>query len=169
VKLAHICVAGSQPLSVRTGGAVQRRIVELTRAQVARGHRVVAYSVGPEGRRTTTRGAEDDLSATLRNAVVALSQSEAKALAGHVRGCPEVIPNDITGPRPAGERGRHPERTGRGRLLYIWQLIPLKNPDLLLHALADVRRSVDIELRLVYNNAWQEATPPAVGAPRPCR
>jgi glycosyltransferase involved in cell wall biosynthesis len=90
VKLAHICVAGSQPLLARTGGTVQHR-------------------------------------------------------------------NGISCPQPSGERGRHPERSGRWRLFYVGQLIPLKNPDLLLHALAEVRTSVDIELRLVYHNARLEA------------
>ena len=46
MRLAHVCVAGTQPLLSRDGGAIQRRIIELSKAQVAMGHEVVAYSAG---------------------------------------------------------------------------------------------------------------------------
>jgi glycosyltransferase involved in cell wall biosynthesis len=113
----------------------------------------------------TRHGLEGDLSAARRSvlaavhrradAVIALSEFEAKVLDGQVRGRLEVIPNGIDG-EFRGTRGDPPQRTDRRRLLYVGQLIPLKNLDLLLYALADVRRSVDIELRLVYHNAWLE-------------
>jgi glycosyltransferase involved in cell wall biosynthesis len=56
VRVVHVCVAGTQPLLARDGGAIQRRIVELAKAQVALGHDVVTYSVGPTDRETMVEG-----------------------------------------------------------------------------------------------------------------
>ena len=47
MKVVHVCVAGHQPLLAPDGGAIQRRIIELAKAQVSLGYDVVAYSVGP--------------------------------------------------------------------------------------------------------------------------
>ena len=56
MKHVHVCVAGTQPLLSRDGGAVQRRIIELARAQVSLGHDVVACSAGPVDRMTNVDG-----------------------------------------------------------------------------------------------------------------
>jgi glycosyltransferase involved in cell wall biosynthesis len=57
VRIVHVCVAGTQPLLARNGGAIQRRVVELAKAQVALGHDVVAYSAGPVDREIDVDGA----------------------------------------------------------------------------------------------------------------
>ena len=56
MKVVHVCVAGTQPLLAPDGGAIQRRIIELSKAQVALGHDVVAYSAGPADRETQVEG-----------------------------------------------------------------------------------------------------------------
>jgi glycosyltransferase involved in cell wall biosynthesis len=56
VRIVHICVAGTQPLLAPDGGAIQRRIVELARAQAALGHDVVAFSAGPVDREIDVDG-----------------------------------------------------------------------------------------------------------------
>ena len=56
MRVAHVCVAGTQPLLAPDGGAIQRRIIELAKAQVALGHDVVAYSAGPADRETQVEG-----------------------------------------------------------------------------------------------------------------
>lgn len=47
MKLVHVCVAGSQPVLSPYGGAVERRIFELSRIQASMGHEVTVFSVGP--------------------------------------------------------------------------------------------------------------------------
>ena len=42
-----MCVAGTQPMLSPFGGAIQRRILELSKVQARRGHDVTAFSVGP--------------------------------------------------------------------------------------------------------------------------
>jgi glycosyltransferase involved in cell wall biosynthesis len=56
VRIVHVCVAGTQPLLARDGGAIQRRVVELAKAQVALGHDVIAYSAGPVDREIDVDG-----------------------------------------------------------------------------------------------------------------
>jgi glycosyltransferase involved in cell wall biosynthesis len=56
MKVVHVCVAGHQPLLAPDGGAIQRRIIELAKAQVSLGHDVVAYSVGPSDKETQFEG-----------------------------------------------------------------------------------------------------------------
>jgi glycosyltransferase involved in cell wall biosynthesis len=57
VNVVHVCVAGTQPLLAQDGGAIQRRIIELAKAQVGLGHDVTSYSVGPTDRQTSVEGA----------------------------------------------------------------------------------------------------------------
>lgn len=47
MRIVHICVAGSQPMLSPSGGAIQRRILELSKVQARRGHDVTAFSLGP--------------------------------------------------------------------------------------------------------------------------
>jgi glycosyltransferase involved in cell wall biosynthesis len=56
MNVVHVCVAGTQPLLAQDGGAIQRRIIELAKAQVALGHDVVTYSVGPTDREIQVEG-----------------------------------------------------------------------------------------------------------------
>jgi len=115
----------------------------------------------------TRHGLEGDLSVARRSAlhaalrhadaVVALSEFEAKVLRRRVRGRLEVIPNGISRSLPSGRLAGLSREPGPWRLLYVGQLIPLKNLDVLLRAIAVVRQMVDIELRLVYHNGWLEA------------
>ena len=46
MKIVHVCVAGYQPILSPDGGAVQRRILELSRVQARNGHDVTAFSAG---------------------------------------------------------------------------------------------------------------------------
>jgi glycosyltransferase involved in cell wall biosynthesis len=46
MRIAHICVGSYPPLLAPAGGAIQRRVLELARAQARRGHEVTAFSVG---------------------------------------------------------------------------------------------------------------------------
>jgi len=56
MNLAHVCVASGQPVSDAFGGAVQRRILELSKAQAALGHRVVIFSTGSAPDRRVAEG-----------------------------------------------------------------------------------------------------------------
>ena len=56
MRLVHVCVAGSQPVLSPYGGAVQRRIVELSRVQASAGHEVTIFSVGPSNRQRSFQG-----------------------------------------------------------------------------------------------------------------
>ena len=56
--VAHIGPASDAPLRHAFGGAVQRRMWELARAQVARGHRPIVYSFGPEAARRVEEGVD---------------------------------------------------------------------------------------------------------------
>ncbi|MDE3136082.1 MAG: glycosyltransferase family 4 protein [Acidobacteriota bacterium] len=57
LRIAHLGVA-ALPIPHPLGGAIQRRMLELARAQAARGHTVVLYSAGERARRTTLDGVE---------------------------------------------------------------------------------------------------------------
>jgi glycosyltransferase involved in cell wall biosynthesis len=56
VKIVHVCVAGSQPMLSPYGGAVQRRILELSKVQARMGHDVTAFSVGESSHDTWVDG-----------------------------------------------------------------------------------------------------------------
>jgi glycosyltransferase involved in cell wall biosynthesis len=99
------------------------------------------------------------LQATFRraDAVIALSEYEAGILRPQVKGRLEVIPNGIRGCIISSRLASPYQHPGRLRLLYVGQLIPLKRLDVLLRALATVRQTIDVELRLVYHNDALEA------------
>lgn len=50
MRIAHICVGSHPPLLAPFGGAIQRRVIELAKAQARRGHEVAAFSVGDRTR-----------------------------------------------------------------------------------------------------------------------
>jgi glycosyltransferase involved in cell wall biosynthesis len=56
LRIVHICVASSQPMLSAFGGAIQRRILELSKVQARRGHDVTAFSVGPVERQRRVEG-----------------------------------------------------------------------------------------------------------------
>ena len=56
MRVVHVCVAGTQPLLSRDGGAIQRRIMELGKAQAALGHDVLAISAGPADHESIIEG-----------------------------------------------------------------------------------------------------------------
>jgi len=56
--IAHIGVNVGPPLLSTRGGAIQRRIMEMARAQVAQGHHVVAYSTGAQAETRWVDGVE---------------------------------------------------------------------------------------------------------------
>lgn len=85
------------------------------------------------------------------DALVALSHQEADRLREVARGPVTVIRNGIDAP-DAAESPAAPT-DGVWRLLFVGQLIERKGIDVLLRALADVRRTVDARLRLVFHNA----------------
>lgn len=58
MRIVHIGVASDVPVLHRFGGAVQRRIWELSRVQARRGHEVAIYSFGPEDRVEQRDGVE---------------------------------------------------------------------------------------------------------------
>ena len=115
----------------------------------------------------TRHGLEDDLSVARRSAlrmalqradaVVALSQSEARILRRQVKGRLEIIPNGISRPSPSEGLAEPAQHVDAWRLLYVGQLIPLKNLDMLLKAVAAVRLTMNLELRLVYHHGPLEA------------
>ncbi|WP_232667186.1 glycosyltransferase family 4 protein [Pseudonocardia sp. TRM90224] len=90
------------------------------------------------------------------DAMVALSHQEAARLRTQVR-CPvTVIRNGIDAP----ERVTPPVRPADGepwRFLYAGQLIPRKGIDVLLRAMAAIRATTPVALRLVFHNPGQLA------------
>jgi glycosyltransferase involved in cell wall biosynthesis len=87
------------------------------------------------------------------NAVVALSEQEARRLRRQVRGRVSVIRNGIDGPGQLPPRIRTPGQEPY-RLLYVGQLIPLKNVDVLLRAVAASLERADVSLRLIFHNDY---------------
>jgi glycosyltransferase involved in cell wall biosynthesis len=87
------------------------------------------------------------------DAVVALSPPEAARYGGENRSTQvAIIPNgmDVAGFPPVTRRA--PSGAERWRLLYVGQLIPLKQVDLLIRAVASAPLRGRTELRLIYHN-----------------
>jgi len=57
VIIAHICVTGV-PVLYQYGGAIQRRVFEISREQAKLGHKVIVYSIGYEKRISIIDGVE---------------------------------------------------------------------------------------------------------------
>src|SRR5271165_5445536 len=58
MKIVHLSIGSWPPVFTMLGGAIQRRVAELSQAQQARGHDVVVFSPGEEDRRTEVNGVE---------------------------------------------------------------------------------------------------------------
>jgi glycosyltransferase involved in cell wall biosynthesis len=89
--------------------------------------------------------------------IVALSQIELKDISHSVAGSRVCcIPNGIDASYFPFERKTPPAAVGPWNLLFVGQLIPFKNVDVLFRSISNMVRSIDVRLRLVYQNAEME-------------
>lgn len=106
---------------------------------------------GQEAGLSTARATSLRLMHQRADAVVALSEQEAVRLRRTVRGRVVVIRNGIDSPPSAARRVSPPDGSPL-RLLYVGQLIPLKNVEILLRAMAAATSTAEFSLRLVFHN-----------------